>query len=113
AREGWLLVVDGDRRPQGWLAPGEFGAGAAGVTVTEDLLHLGGTLAEVGGSLRAALDAALPSPAGRGVVVDGAGRRVGTVRAPQVLTEIEARASVVRRADERELASRIEGAVSG
>jgi len=109
AHEGWLLVVDADRRPQGWLAPGGPEA-AVGVTVAPELLHLGGTLAEAGGSLRAALDASLSSPSGRGVVVDGEGRLLGTVRAAEVLTAIEVRAVAVRQADERELSARVEEA---
>ena len=110
ARDGWLLVVDAERRPIGWLAPGDPGtrAASAGVTVTEGLLHLGGTLAEAGGSLRAALDAALSAPSGRGVVVDGEGRLLGTVRAAQVLTAIERRAATARAADARELVARLE-----
>jgi len=104
ARDGWLLVVDAERRPIGWLAPGDPGtrAASAGVTVTEGLLHLGGTLAEAGGSLRAALDAALSAPSGR------EGRLLGTVRAAQVLTAIERRAATARAADARELVARLE-----
>ena len=113
AREGWLLVVDADRRPQGWLAPGGPAARSAAVTVTSGLLHLGGTLAEAGGSLRAALDAALSAPSGRGVVVDGDGRLLGTVRAAQVLTAIEERAAATRAADERELSARVAEAAGG
>jgi osmoprotectant transport system ATP-binding protein len=112
ARDGWLLVVDDDRRPQGWLAPGEARA-AQGVAVTPELLHLGGTLADVGGSLRAALDAALSSPSGRGVVVDDEGRFLGTVRAPEVLTVIEQRAATVRAEDEKQLAARVGEAAAG
>jgi osmoprotectant transport system ATP-binding protein len=106
AVEGWLLAVDGERRPQGWLAPGDPAAVVRG-TVTEELLHLGGTLARAGGSLRAALDASLSSPSGRGVVVDDEGRLLGTVRAAQVLGRIEEQAAAAREVDERELAERV------
>jgi osmoprotectant transport system ATP-binding protein len=114
AREGWLLVVDGERRPQGWLAPGEPGTlvRAGEVTVGEELLHLGGTLAEVGGSLRSALDAALSSPSGRGVLVDADGRLLGTVRAAQVLAEIERRAADTRVVDQELSRERIEEAAA-
>ncbi|HST49451.1 ABC transporter ATP-binding protein [Jatrophihabitans sp.] len=91
AADGWLLAVDEQGAPQGWLrlaGPGSGGAGAAG-TVTEDLLHRGGTVAGAEASLRAALDACLSSPSGRGVVVDSDGRLAGTVTAPEVLTLIE------------------------
>ena len=76
--DGWVLAVDDEDRPQGWLYRGGDGS-----------LNLGGTLATVGSSLRAALDAALSSPSGRGVIVDGNGRLVGTVTASEVLSRIE------------------------
>ena len=42
-------------------------------------------MAPAGGSLRAALDASLSSPSGRGVVIDDEGRLAGTVTAEEVL----------------------------
>jgi osmoprotectant transport system ATP-binding protein len=87
AEGGWVLVVDGDQRPQGWLAP--TSGVSADRTVTAELLNLGGTLATEGSSLRSALDAALSSPSGRGVIVSQDGQLVGTVTASQVLTRIE------------------------
>ena len=125
--DGWLLAVDDQGAPQGWLRlaelsgrqlasgqlaseqlsggplsaeqlPGEklSGARTAGgpagpVTVTEDLLNRGGTVASQDGSLRSYLDACLSSPSGRGVIVDGTGRLVGTVTATEVLAAIEQR----------------------
>ncbi|CAB4903756.1 unannotated protein [freshwater metagenome] len=87
--DDWLLAVDGARAPQGWL---DMRASApAGATVTDGLLHRGGTLVTQGGSLRAALDACLSSPSGRGVVVDEGGALVGTITAAEVLELIEAR----------------------
>jgi osmoprotectant transport system ATP-binding protein len=62
-----------------------------------DLLNLGGTLAPVHGTLREALDAALSSPSGRGVVVDNDGHFAGTVSASEVLARIEQRAAAIRR----------------
>ncbi len=85
ASDGWVLVVDDQDRPQGWVdlrLPGEV----AGT----DRLERGGTVARHDGSLRALLDAALSSPAGRGVVVDEAGRLLGTVTPTEVLDRIEA-----------------------
>ena len=64
AADGWVLVVDPERRPLGWID----GARHPGPVTTE--LLTGGTLAPAGGSLRAALDASLSSPSGRGVVID-------------------------------------------
>ena len=86
AADGWLLVVDEHKAPLGWLKVADL---ASGQPVTEQLLHLGGTLATQGGSFRAALDACLSSPAGRGVVVDADGALVGTVTATEVLALIE------------------------
>jgi osmoprotectant transport system ATP-binding protein len=86
----WLLVVDQADSPLGWVQPTQI-SGA----VTREVLHRGGTVAAVGGSLRAALDAALSSPSRRGVLVDDDGRLVGTVRAQDVLTEIEREPSAV------------------
>jgi osmoprotectant transport system ATP-binding protein len=87
ASDGWVLVIDDQQRPQGWLAA-DAAEVAQGV-VTAQLLNLGGTLAKEGSSLREALDAALSSPSGRGVIVDQDGRLLGTVTASQVLARIE------------------------
>ena len=87
--DGWILVVDGDRRPQGWLEPASEAAAAPGDTLTPERLHLGGTLARQGASLRTLLDAALSSPSGRGVVVDADGRLRGTITAGRVLQLIQ------------------------
>jgi len=87
ARRGdaWLLAVDAESRPQGWVVPAEVGEAPVG----PEHLHRGGTVASADGSLRALLDAALSSPSGRGVVVrDGA--LAGTVRAEEVLAAIQA-----------------------
>ncbi|GAA4743435.1 ATP-binding cassette domain-containing protein [Modestobacter marinus] len=92
AVDEWVLVVDDAQRPQGWLhlrAHPDGGAGPApGDVVSPDLLNLGGTLSPVGGTLREALDAALSSPSGRGVVVDDDGRLVGSVLAGTVLDHL-------------------------
>ncbi|MCB0912723.1 MAG: ABC transporter ATP-binding protein, partial [Propionibacteriaceae bacterium] len=82
--EQWLLVVDEAQAPVGWVRPDRL-TGPVG----PDDLHRGGTVAPVGGSLRAALDAALSAVSRRGVLVDADGRLVGTVLARDVLTEIE------------------------
>jgi osmoprotectant transport system ATP-binding protein len=87
-----VLVVDGESKPQGWVHVRTSSA-APGSTITEESLLRGGTLATQGGSLRAALDACLSSPAGRGVVVDRDGRLLGTLTAREVLDLIEKQAS--------------------
>lgn len=85
--DDWVLALDSDRRPRGWLAPGTTSDGP----VTEDQLLAGGSLHTRGASLRGALDAALSAPSGLGVVVDGRGSYVGVVTAQQVLDLIEQR----------------------
>jgi osmoprotectant transport system ATP-binding protein len=96
AQDGWVLVVDNDARPQGWLALAGLPPERLQGDVHPGLLNLGGTLATEAGSLRAALDAALSSPSGRGVVVHEDGRFAGTVSASQVLSRIEERATQTR-----------------
>jgi osmoprotectant transport system ATP-binding protein len=87
--QGWTLVVDPDGRPLGWHHDR-----AGGATVDADALVPGGSLYDTSdGSLRSALDAALSSPSGKGVAVDGEGRAVGSVAADDVLTAL----AVVRR----------------
>jgi osmoprotectant transport system ATP-binding protein len=78
AAGGWQLVVDADKHPLGWSAPG-----------TETELVPGGSLFRPGESLRRALDAALSSPSGLGVAVDSEGRVLGVVRGGEVLALIE------------------------
>jgi osmoprotectant transport system ATP-binding protein len=96
AVDDWVLVVDGNDVPQGWLAVGRLPDTAVGGEITPDLLNLGGTLASESGTLREALDAALSSPSGRGVVVRDDGKVAGTVSATQVLARIEERAASLR-----------------
>ena len=72
---GWRLVVDPAGRPRGWLDPAE----------PDGALRPGGSTHRQGGPMRTALDAALSSPSGLGVVVDGDGAAVGGVRAEDVL----------------------------
>ena len=76
----WTLATQ-DGHPRGWLAPGS--------RVEQDALIPGGSLHPQDGPLRSALDAALSSPSGLGVVVDTEGRPVGSVRAGDVLSLIE------------------------
>lgn len=80
----WVLVVDDERHPLGWVEPQRVSG-----DVTSEALHRGGTVARASGSLRGALDAALSSPSRRGVIVDDSGSLVGTVRAHEVLSLIE------------------------
>jgi osmoprotectant transport system ATP-binding protein len=90
---GWVLVLDDRDVPQGWLSTRALVDGPGSDTVALGLLNLGGTPAIEGGSLREALDAALSSPSGRGVVTHPDGRFAGTVTASQVLARIDERAA--------------------
>jgi osmoprotectant transport system ATP-binding protein len=81
AGDGWFLVLDADRQPQGWLLNP-----VRGTTVRAHDLVPGGSLYDVSsGSLRSALDAALSSPAGIGVAVDASGAAAGSISADDVL----------------------------
>ena len=80
----WVLVTDDEDKPVGWVEPSRV----EGV-VDRDDLHRGGTVASIEGSSRAVLDAALSSPSGRGVIVDGDGRLLGTVTAAEVVAALE------------------------
>ncbi|MCC3281105.1 ABC transporter ATP-binding protein [Arthrobacter caoxuetaonis] len=83
-REGWALAVDDGGRPLGWVPA----SGRPAVTSPADVVP-GGSLHRRGDSLRSALDAALSSPSGMGVVVDGEGRAIGVVRAGEIFDLIE------------------------
>ncbi|HEX3646828.1 MAG TPA: ATP-binding cassette domain-containing protein, partial [Pseudonocardiaceae bacterium] len=77
--DGWAVAVDNDRRPLGWLSATKLSTVDGSTTVTDDLLVSGGSLYQVDAdtsratSLRAALDAALSSPAALGIAVDASG----------------------------------------
>jgi osmoprotectant transport system ATP-binding protein len=90
AAEGteWLLVIDGERRPVGWLAPTAPGSGAA--VERGQLAPLGRTFRPDEDSLRVALDSAVLSPAGRAVAVDADGRLIGTADQKDLATAIHA-----------------------
>ena len=76
AGPSWRLAVDADGRPRGWFEP----------TGPDGALRAGGSLHRRGGPMRTALDAALSSPSGLGLVVDSDGAAVGGVLAEDVLT---------------------------
>ncbi|MGH3974538.1 MAG: ABC transporter ATP-binding protein [Pseudonocardiaceae bacterium] len=75
AGPGWRLAVDMHGRPRGWLAPQQ----------RDGVPQAGGSVHRLGGPMRTALDSALSSPSGFGVVVDGDGTAVGGVLAEDVL----------------------------
>jgi osmoprotectant transport system ATP-binding protein len=71
----WLLALDGDRRPAGWVSADARSGGPIGAG---DLTPLGRTFRPDADSLRVALDSAVLSPSGRAVAVDPDGRFLGT-----------------------------------
>ncbi|WP_404320509.1 ABC transporter ATP-binding protein [Arthrobacter luteolus] len=84
-RDGWALAVDHGSRPLGWVPASSRDS----VTSSEHVVP-GGSLHRLGESLRSALDSALSSPSGLGVVVDADGRAAGIVRAGEIFELIEA-----------------------
>jgi ABC-type proline/glycine betaine transport system ATPase subunit len=78
----WVLVVDADRRPLGWAAVD--GLPASGTLGDAPLTALGHTFSLVGDSARTALDAALLSPLGLAVGVDGRGAVAGVTDAQEL-----------------------------
>jgi osmoprotectant transport system ATP-binding protein len=78
--EPWVLVTDGNRKPQGWYAvadlDGQPGQESLG-TLSLSLAPLGHTFQVGRDSLRAALDATVLSRTGRAAAVDDQGRALG------------------------------------
>jgi osmoprotectant transport system ATP-binding protein len=97
--EAWILGVGAgnDLRPRGWIAAGRL-AGQDGETRLGDVPvdGLGHTFKVGDDSLRAALDAAVLSPAGQAVGVDPDGRVVGVASFDQLRTAVQ----TAREADE-------------
>ncbi|MCB0933657.1 MAG: ATP-binding cassette domain-containing protein [Mycobacterium sp.] len=84
----WYLVVREDGSPYGWIdAPGTDRHRGGGLLY--DSVTAGGSLFRPDGTLRAALDAALSSPAGIGVAVDDDGAVIGGVPADDVIDALE------------------------
>jgi osmoprotectant transport system ATP-binding protein len=91
AGQPWICVTDAERRPAGWVATVTLAAAPGdtplGQVKTEPVGHAFtfGT-----DSLRAALDAAVLSPAGQAVGVDGDGRVLGVATFDQLRAAIQA-----------------------
>lgn len=80
AGEPWALVVDARRMPLGWVDADRLRHEPSGLQLGRlDLTSYGHTFDVERDSLRAALDAAVLSPAGRAVGVDHEGRVMGVV----------------------------------
>ncbi|MBF6131822.1 ATP-binding cassette domain-containing protein [Nocardia otitidiscaviarum] len=80
----WVLVVDSERKPLGWIDVTGVEAFRAGNPL-RDCMSAGGSLFLPNGDLRLALDAAVSSPSGIGVAVDDSGAVRGGIDAGDVL----------------------------
>ncbi|MGN6124979.1 MAG: ABC transporter ATP-binding protein [Humibacter sp.] len=89
--DGWSIVVDDDERPLGWLSETcvRVAETSGSEVVSLEAVNLGGTVARRSGSLREALDASLSAPSSRGIITDDDGRLIGTVRAHEVIYEVD------------------------
>ncbi|WP_433576506.1 ABC transporter ATP-binding protein [Nocardia brasiliensis] len=86
-RGDWVLIVDAERKPAGWIDVTGVESVRAGHTLA-DSTSAGGSLFTPTGDLRQALDAAISSPSGIGVAVDEAGAVRGGVLATEVLQQL-------------------------
>ncbi|ORA20084.1 ABC transporter ATP-binding protein [Mycobacterium arosiense] len=86
---GWAVVVGSGGVPIGWIDGEGVRRHRDGVPLTDSMNGVG-SLFRPGGNLSQALDAALSSPAGIGVVVDDGGKVIGGVLADDVLAAVEA-----------------------
>jgi osmoprotectant transport system ATP-binding protein len=84
----WLLVVDADRRPLGWVDPAVLPAGRP--VAQARLIDHGHSFVAGTGSLRAALDSAVLSPTGWAVGTDEEGRVVGVASQETIAAAIRA-----------------------
>jgi osmoprotectant transport system ATP-binding protein len=96
-KDNWAVVVDGDKRPLGWVSAADLSTLDSAHELGADDVVSGGSLYEVdseaggtAGSLRNALDAALSSPSALGIAIDGSGAVVGGVTAETVLSALAA-----------------------
>ena len=88
AEDEWRLVANDDGSPFGWIdAEGVERHHEGGELY--DCATAGGSLFHPDGTLRSALDAALSSPSGIGVAVDGSGKVVGGTAAEDVIDLME------------------------
>jgi osmoprotectant transport system ATP-binding protein len=88
--EPWILVVN-DGEPRGWIPAASLGGHPGGTPLGQvPAVGVGHTFKAGPDSLRAALDAAVLSPAGQAVGVDGEGRLAGVATFDQIRAAIQA-----------------------
>jgi osmoprotectant transport system ATP-binding protein len=91
--EPWILVVGAgdDRRPRGWVSADQLARADGGTRLGDVPVDGFGHTFTVGDdSLRAALDAAVLSPAGQAVGVDSGGRVLGVASFDQLRAAVQA-----------------------
>ena len=88
--DGWAVVVDDAGVPMGWIDTEGLRRHRAGAALS-DSMSGAGSLFRPPGNLSQALDAALSSPSGTGIAVDGGGKVTGGVLAADVLAAVAAR----------------------
>ncbi|TFI40842.1 ATP-binding cassette domain-containing protein [Rhodococcus sp. 1R11] len=96
-RGQWVLVVDSQRRPLGWIDATGVEKVRGGGSLDESTAA-GGSLFLEGGDLRQALDSAISSPSGIGVAVDSSGAAVGSVDGAEILENL----AVQRKSEDEE-----------
>jgi osmoprotectant transport system ATP-binding protein len=100
----WLLLLDGERRPRGWLAAADLAAAPASARLGDlAVTTVGHTFHPAADSLRAALDATVLSRTERAVGVDADGRVAGVTSYERLRDAIRA---AEQAADTAELAGR-------
>lgn len=85
----WVLVCRPDGAPFGWIDAAGVRRHGEGSSLYDSVIA-GGSLLGPDATLRQALDAALSSPSGVGVAVDGDGKAIGGVLAADVLIALRA-----------------------
>jgi osmoprotectant transport system ATP-binding protein len=110
--EPWILVVE-DGEPRGWIPAASLGGHPGGTLLGQVPAEgVGHTFNAGPDSLRAALDAAVLSPAGQAVGVDGDGRLAGVATFDQIRAAIQA-ADAAAAADGADGADGVEAAGAG
>lgn len=84
----WVLVTRPDGTPYAWINADGVELHRGGSSLYDSSIA-GGSLFRPDGTLRLALDAALSSPSGLGVAVDGDGQVIGGVKADDVIAALD------------------------
>jgi osmoprotectant transport system ATP-binding protein len=88
--QAWICVTDAERRPSGWVSAASLNATPGDTPLGQVKTEPIGHAFTVGtDSLRAALDAAVLSPAGQAIAVDGDGRVLGVATFDQLRAAIQ------------------------